>query len=461
MRSSLNRGIIAKALMTVATAALLAGCSNSIERFQSAYDNPSDADPVYTASVRQTKKKYAKPALKRPSYEEPSYEASADDVIEETPIKRAAIPLANKPKDYASAYKPNYKQPSLKKPKLVPPPEDVAETVEEETVAPVAIKAPFKKAQAAKPKLIEPPVDDVAYVEPAKPKKKIKFNASAPTLAEEEVADVAPVLKKSGVGAQHTVESGDTLYALGRKYGVSPFAIAEANGLDTNQQLALGQKVKIPGSRSIQPKLVEAPAVEETVAEAETTPKPAKLKKKAPLSLTEDEQVAANDADTESAIGETPKQVVAEAKPKLKEQPVAEAPMASPAGLNLRWPLKGKVISGYGNKPGGLKNEGINISVPEGTSIRAADTGVVAYAGNELKGYGNLVLIRHAGGYVTAYAHAKELLVKRGDKIERGAIIGKAGQTGSVSSPQLHFEVRKGATALDPMKYMSSTTASN
>jgi murein DD-endopeptidase MepM/ murein hydrolase activator NlpD len=152
---------------------------------------------------------------------------------------------------------------------------------------------------------------------------------------------------------------------------------------------------------------------------------------------------------------------VAEAKPKLKEQPIAEAPMVSPAGLNLRWPLKGKVISGYGNKPGGLKNEGINISVPEGTSIRAADTGVVAYAGNELKGYGNLVLIRHAGGYVTAYAHAKELLVKRGDKIERGAIIGKAGQTGSVSSPQLHFEVRKGATALDPMKYMSSTTASN
>jgi murein DD-endopeptidase MepM/ murein hydrolase activator NlpD len=108
-----------------------------------------------------------------------------------------------------------------------------------------------------------------------------------------------------------------------------------------------------------------------------------------------------------------------------------------------------------------LKNEGINIAVPEGTSVRAADTGVVAYAGNELKGYGNLILIRHPGGYVTAYAHAKELFVKRGDKIERGAVIAKAGQTGSVSSPQLHFEVRKGATALDPMKYMASTTASN
>ncbi len=336
------------------------------------------------------------------------------------------------------------------------------ENVEEEFVAPVAVKAPFKKAQLAKPKLIEAPVEDVAEVEVLKPvKKKIKFNQSTPVVAEEEVAEVAPVVvKKTKAGSSHTVESGDTLYALGRKYGVSPFAIAEANGLDTNQQLRLGQSIKIPGSKAIAPKLVEKPTVEDAVAEVERAPKLKKPTKKAPLSLAEEEQVAADD-DTEAAVGETPKKVLADAKPKLKEQPVAEAPIASPAGLNLRWPLKGKVISGYGNKPGGLKNEGINISVPEGTSIRAADTGVVAYAGNELKGYGNLVLIRHAGGYVTAYAHAKELLVKRGDKIERGAIIGKAGQTGSVSSPQLHFEVRKGATALDPMKYMSSTTASN
>jgi murein DD-endopeptidase MepM/ murein hydrolase activator NlpD len=456
MRSSLNRGVIAKALATVATAALLAGCSNSIERFQSAYDNPSDADPVYTASVPQTKKKYVKPALKRPTYEEPTFEASADDIIEETPIKRAAIPMAQKPKDYASAYKPNYKQPSLRKPKLVPAPVEYDAAVEEETVAPVAIKAPFKKAQVAKPKLVAPAVEEeVAEVAVVAPKKKIKFNQAPPVLAEEEVADVAPVVKKTKSGALHTVENGDTLYALGRKYGVSPFAIAEANGMETTQGLKLGQQVKIPGSKALQPKRVE-----DTVAEVETAPKPAKLKKKAPLALAEEEQASA-DADAEEAIGETPKKTVAEAKPKLKEQPVAEAPMVSPAGLNLRWPLKGKVISGYGNKPGGLKNEGINISVPEGTSIRAADTGVVAYAGNELKGYGNLVLIRHAGGYVTAYAHAKELLVKRGDKIERGAVIGKAGQTGSVSSPQLHFEVRKGATALDPMKYMSSATASN
>jgi murein DD-endopeptidase MepM/ murein hydrolase activator NlpD len=461
MRSSLNRGLVAKALMTVATAALLAGCSNSIERFQSAYDNPSDADPVYTASVPQAKKKIARAAIKRPSYDEPTYEASANDVIEESPIKRAAIPLARKPKDFAAAYQPSYKQPGLtsKKPKLIPAPEEVVADVgdaAEEYVAPAAVKAPFKKAQLVKPKLLAPPVEEIADAEVAVPKKKIKFNQPAPVSEEDVVAETAPVVKTLKAGALHTVASGDTLYALGRKYGVSPFVIAQANGLDTNQQLTLGQKVKIPGAKAI-----KAAPVEAVVADAEPTVNPVKPRKKPPLALAEEEQVAADGTDGEAAIGEAPKKIIAEAKPVLKEQPVAEAAIASPAGLNLRWPLKGKVISGYGNKPGGLKNEGINISVPEGTSIRAADTGVVAYAGNELKGYGNLVLIRHAGGYVTAYAHAKELLVKRGDKIDRGAIIGKAGQTGSVSSPQLHFEVRKGATALDPMKYMTSTTASN
>ena len=459
MRTSLTRGVIAKALATVATTALLAGCSNSIERFQTAYDNPSDADPVYTASVPQARK-LTKPRLKSPSYQTPSYDDAANDVIEETPIKRAAIPMA-KPKDYATAYAPAYKQPKLvsKKPRLVAEPEEVvadAENTADEYVAPAAVKAPFKKAQAVKPKLIAPPQEEDVAVEIA-PKKKIRFNQSKP-VAEEQVADAEPVVTPSKRGAVHTVGSGETLYSLGRKYGVSPFAIADANSLDKDKQLSLGQKVRIPGAKS-----VKASVEEETVADNTRIEKPVKLKKaKLAPSLAEEEQTADTTADDgEAAIGEVPKKVVAEAKPKLREPEVADVARVSPAGLNLRWPLKGKVISGFGNKPGGLKNEGINIAVPEGTSVRAADTGVVAYAGNELKGYGNLILIRHPGGYVTAYAHAKELFVKRGDKIERGAVIAKAGQTGSVSSPQLHFEVRKGATALDPMKYMASTTASN
>lgn len=109
------------------------------------------------------------------------------------------------------------------------------------------------------------------------------------------------------------------------------------------------------------------------------------------------------------------------------------------------------MIAAYGAKTNGKSNDGINLSVPQGTPVKAADDGVVAYSGNELKGYGNLVLVRHSNGYVTAYAHASELMVKRGDTIKRGQVIAKAGQTGEVSSPQLHFEIRKGSTPVVSM----------
>ena len=123
-------------------------------------------------------------------------------------------------------------------------------------------------------------------------------------------------------------------------------------------------------------------------------------------------------------------------------------------GAGFRWPVRGRVITGFGPKPTGQQNDGINLAVPEGTPVKAAEDGVVAYAGSELKGYGNLVLVRHTNGYVTAYAHASELMVKRGDTIKRGQVIAKSGQTGNVSAPQLHFEIRKGSSPVDPMPYL-------
>jgi murein DD-endopeptidase MepM/ murein hydrolase activator NlpD len=130
---------------------------------------------------------------------------------------------------------------------------------------------------------------------------------------------------------------------------------------------------------------------------------------------------------------------------------------AEPAGSlpTFRWPARGRVIAGFGPSPNGLQNDGINVAVPEGTPIKAAEDGVVAYAGNELKGYGNLVLVRHSNGFVTAYAHASEILVKRGDTVKRGEVIAKSGQTGNVTSPQLHFEIRKGSTPVDPSQYLN------
>ena len=142
-----------------------------------------------------------------------------------------------------------------------------------------------------------------------------------------------------------------------------------------------------------------------------------------------------------------------------KEEPAATQTVVKttePSGAmpSFRWPVRGRVIAGFGSKPNGTQNDGINLAVPEGTPIKAADDGVVAYAGNELKGYGNLVLIRHTNGFVSAYAHASELMVKRGDTVKRGQVIAHAGQTGNVTSPQLHFEIRKGSTPVDPTQYL-------
>jgi murein DD-endopeptidase MepM/ murein hydrolase activator NlpD len=131
--------------------------------------------------------------------------------------------------------------------------------------------------------------------------------------------------------------------------------------------------------------------------------------------------------------------------------PVTGQPADAGTAPEFRWPARGRIIQGF--KSGG--NDGINISVPEGTSVRAAENGTVAYAGSELKGYGTLVLIRHPNGFVTAYANNGELNVKRGEVVKRGQVIAKSGQSGNVSSPQLHFELRKGSTPVDPTSYLA------
>jgi murein DD-endopeptidase MepM/ murein hydrolase activator NlpD len=184
------------------------------------------------------------------------------------------------------------------------------------------------------------------------------------------------------------------------------------------------------------------------VAAAEVKPAPAKAveaKVEAPAKVAPAPQkVAAID----------PKKVAAPAVDRdtttASVPPQAAAAPAEADKPEFRWPARGRVIQGF--KPGA--NDGINIAVPEGTSVKAAEAGVVAYAGSELKGYGNLVLIRHPNGYVSAYANNGEINVKRGDQIKRGQIIAKSGQTGNVSSPQIHFELRKGSTPVDPSGYL-------
>lgn len=118
------------------------------------------------------------------------------------------------------------------------------------------------------------------------------------------------------------------------------------------------------------------------------------------------------------------------------------------------WPVRGRVVGTYGPGPNGTHNDGLNILAPAGTPVIAADAGTVAYVGNELRGYGNLILIKHDDGWMTAYAHNEKLLVKRGQRVTRGEVIAHVGATGAVSQPQLHFEIRKGTQALDPENYL-------
>lgn len=130
------------------------------------------------------------------------------------------------------------------------------------------------------------------------------------------------------------------------------------------------------------------------------------------------------------------------------------------SGRSFLWPVAGKVVGRFGPTTGGTQNDGINISAAEGTPVVAADAGTVAYAGNELRGYGNLILIKHADGWMTAYAHNSKLLVTRGQKVQRGQVIARVGASGAVSEPQLHFEVRRGSRALDPMDYLAPQAVS-
>ncbi|MFO1090086.1 MAG: M23 family metallopeptidase [Hyphomicrobiales bacterium] len=260
----------------------------------------------------------------------------------------------------------------------------------------------------------------------------------------------APAAKPqlASASGMHEVRSGETLYSIARAYKVSPFDLAAANSLPSNYTVKVGEELKIPGGAAA----ARATAQKTAPAPAATQAAKAEPKKEAAATASEGDQPQTKQV---SLAEEEAKQT----QPGGADQGAATGDATADGGF--RWPVKGKIISAYGQKANGTKNEGINIAVPEGTAVRAAESGVVAYAGSELKGYGNLVLIRHENGWVTAYANNQELLVKRGDAVKRGDVIAKAGQTGSVTSPQVHFELRKGATAVDPVKYLSSATASN
>jgi murein DD-endopeptidase MepM/ murein hydrolase activator NlpD len=258
--------------------------------------------------------------------------------------------------------------------------------------------------------------------------------AAAPAAAAPKPAGAAPVAAPPSI---HVVNRGDTLLSIAHRNHVPVADLAKANGIDAGAKLKLGQKITVPGAKSAAAPATAQPAV--AAAQPATVAAPGTKVAAGAEPAREKARLAQATTTPEAAVAETPVKT-------------AEATGALPT---FRWPVRGRVVTGYGAKTNGKANDGINVAVPEGTPVKAAEDGVVAYSGNELKGYGNLILVRHSNGYVTAYAHASELLVKRGETIKRGQIIAKSGQSGEVGSPQLHFEIRKGSSPVDPLQFLN------
>ena len=301
----------------------------------------------------------------------------------------------------------------------------------------------------------------------------------------------APVLAPGGT---YTVQAGDSVYSIARKHNLKPQDIMSLNGVTDVTKVKFGQVLKMPatagGSSSpiaartpksggtqlaaLQPLPGNAapvmsdapsdgipdgatanaedgaPAESNDMAPAATAPaKPSRL---APVPV---KSKSSGPVDPASApiIGKTNSSALASASADVGSDPAADAPSDG----RFRWPVRGRIIGKFGQSAAaGAQNEGIDLAVPMGTEVHAAENGVVAYVGDELKGYGKLVLVRHADNWVTAYAHNDELLVKRGDQIRRGQVIAKAGKSGGIDQPLLHFELRKGSQPVDPMPHMAS-----
>lgn len=221
-------------------------------------------------------------------------------------------------------------------------------------------------------------------------------------------------------GRRHTVKRGETGIAIARAYGVDWAAVVAANKLKPPYVLEVGDGLLLPSKQ-----VAAAMTVEQRAAAF---------------------RIDIDDLITGSAPAASAAAFIPSAKPPLSLE-LAAVP-------RFVWPVEGRIVSGFGAKPSGRFNDGVNIRAAAGAAVRAAADGTVAYAGDAVAGFGNLLLIRHPGGWVTAYAHNEALLVGQGAKVGRGEPVARAGRTGNVEEVQLHFEVRRGRTPLDPVKLL-------
>ena len=299
---------------------------------------------------------------------------------------------------------------------------------------------------------------------------------------------------------EYKVRGQDTLYNIARMYNIDPNLLAQHNNLAPPYHLNAGQVIRIPGLRAGQPAQIpdgfttfsieEAPPLEpqklppveierlNSSREKKTDVKTVVSAKNSSLTATRadiDRDKAAFAAvldnlvkQEEAAPGIIPaaapaarppaKTLLGSMQKKPAAEPVAFQSMVVPSSRRgFMWPVKGNVISSYGAKPNKMFNDGVNIAAPRGTPVKAAGDGIVAYIGNDIASYGNIVLVRHDKGVMTAYAHLNNMTVKKGMRVDKGQVIGTVGSSGKVSSSQLHFEVRQGRKSVDPAKFLNAT----
>ena len=251
----------------------------------------------------------------------------------------------------------------------------------------------------------------------------------------------SPFLIKAGQtlvipgGRYHRVKGGEAGIAIARTYQVSWADIVRFNLLEEPYVLRTGQKLRLPSSQQ-----VAAMTLEERARA---------------FSINIDDLITGGEPAVETEVAAAPPPRTAPAVPVAPHQPVIAADISGRP--SFAWPLKGRLLSRFGPKMSGRYNDGVNIATSAGAPIRAAADGIVAYSGDEIAGFGGLVLIKHGDGWVTAYAHAEALLVARGQPVKKGDVIAYAGETGSVDEPQLHFEIREGRKPVDPLKLLPPT----
>ena len=309
----------------------------------------------------------------------------------------------------------------------------------------------------------------------------------------------------------HLVQRGETLYRVSRQYGVEAATLVQLNHLVPPYRLKVGEMLTLPpavvaageperaaaagwhpaasaavpspvkqpsqaitpleplptvelGANAVPPVIAE-PTTQASAAPVEPAAAPAAAPPTAPPTQTlaaPVNSVPPPPAPVQTSLASAPPPPQPAPSPPEQSLPNAsESRVAAlvaahdpPSAPLFYWPVRGRVIAVFGPAPGGTHNDGINISAPLGTIVSAAENGTVAYAGDALKGFGNLLLIKHPGGWVSAYAHNDVLLVKRGDRVRRGQPVARLGNTGGVSAPQLHFELRQGIKPIDPLDHL-------